>query len=153
MNFGPLYHSLESPLTQAYFQFLFQLVVYCSFHRLNNMKLKLAAMNEGIIFLGIFGLHTSHWQENLTHAGTKFGIKLTYLPIFLFSLIEANPPNLIPAKFSGYTVYIYGTLWNAIIAPVYACVRSNLAQYENCAGDLHVHVGIKRVGHARTICS
>ena len=26
-------------------------VVYCSFHRLNNMELKLVAANEGIIFL------------------------------------------------------------------------------------------------------
>ena len=25
-------------------------------------------------------------------------------PIFLFTLVWANPPNLMPAKFSGYTV-------------------------------------------------
>ena len=31
-------------------------------------------------------------------------------PIFLFTLVGANPPNLMPAKFSGYTVIKYVSL-------------------------------------------
>jgi hypothetical protein len=33
--------------------------------------------------------------------GAKFG----YPPIFVFPLVEANLPNLIPAKLSGYTLF------------------------------------------------
>ena len=33
--------------------------------QLPSIELKLAAVNEGIIFSGMFGLHVSHRQENL----------------------------------------------------------------------------------------
>ena len=37
-------------------------------------------------------------------------------PIFLFTLIGANPPNLMPAKFSGYTVIpIFGYFYECAL--------------------------------------
>ena len=43
-------------------------------------------------------------------------------PIFLFTLVGANPPNLMPAKFSGYTVVNEG--YHTITAVNYAEVDS-----------------------------
>ena len=116
----------ESPLARTVvFLFLFcRIANGWSPNILKNMMHTYAAFH-GYLHLHI-ALSMKVWSlvrtDSISHSlisinnvcsGAKFGVfldqaqisaKLKGPPIFLFSLVEANQPNLIPAKFSGYTV-------------------------------------------------